>query len=72
MVQHIGKNSKNVLRDANKVEGAMCLNNRWILRNEYEKLRYIVYLYKADIVIYMYLYVYTVIVYYLLSDYFKF
>lgn len=72
MVQHIGKNSKNVLRDANKVEGAMCLNSRWILRNEYEKLRYIVYLYKADIVIYMYLYVYTVIVYYLLSDYFKF
>lgn len=50
----------------------MCLNSRWIERNEYGKLRNIMYFYKADIVIYMYLYVYTVIVYYLLSDYFKF
>lgn len=68
----MGKNSKNVLHDANKEAEAMCLSSRWVVGNEYGKLRNIMYFYKADIVIYMYLYMYTVIVYYLLSDYFKF
>ena len=52
MVRNTRADSKSTIRDANKMQKILFIDGRWILRNEYRKLRNSMY--QSSTVIYTY------------------